>query len=241
MAILKRFKTPFGDIRVTRDRDGIIAYYQNGCFHSQATARGVSICGYVHLAYQLICLKKARRVLIIGCGGGTLATMLSRHDIRVTVVDINPVAFTIARDYFRMPKSVMCVAQDGMAYVRDTAKRFDAVVIDVFDENNNVPDGFTAKGFLRNAKKIIRHDGIIVMNVIAKDAKDNAANRIAKHIQAAGMGVAIHEWSKHKDSNILIVGARKGMLPVIPEKFANMPTAIKQELKKLVQRIPKKA
>jgi 2-polyprenyl-3-methyl-5-hydroxy-6-metoxy-1,4-benzoquinol methylase len=34
---------------------------------------------------------------MIGCGGGTLATMLLSAGVRVTVVDINSLSFSIAR------------------------------------------------------------------------------------------------------------------------------------------------
>lgn len=234
MALLKQFKTSFGVIRVTRDGDGTLAYYQNGCFHSQANARGVSICAYVHVAYQIICQKKARNVLMIGCGGGTLATMLSRQNIHVTIVDINPVAFEIARDYFRMPKDVVCIEQNGLTYVRTSKQRFDAVIIDVFDEQNNVPHGFTTKAFLGAVKKNLKRGGVMIMNVITKNSKDRQADAIAKNMNAAGLKASIYEWSKEKDSNALIVG---GSVKGVAIPSGKEPTSIREELKALDVRI----
>ena len=236
MALLKQFKTAFGSIRVTRDRDGTLAYFQNGCFHSQANARGVSVCAYVHVIYQLICQKKLRKVLIIGCGGGTLATMLSRVGIQVTIVDINPVAFTIARDYFRMPDSVICVVQNGLTFVKKTKQRFDAVIIDVFDRDNNVQKGFTTKAFLASAKKTLRRSGILIMNVITKNARDHRADAIAKRVDAAGMKANIYEWSKEKDSNTIIVG---GLVRGVLLPSGREPTFVKKELKTVLIRKPK--
>jgi spermidine synthase len=230
MALLKQLNTPYGKIRITRDRDGTMAYFQNGCFHSQADSRGVSVCAYVHLIYQLLCQKKARYVLIVGCGGGTLATMLVRAHIQVTIVDINPAAFTIARDYFKMPNEVICVEHNGLTYLRTTQQRFDAVVIDVFDNNNTIPDGFTTKKFLASVKKKLKRGGVLAMNVIIKNAKDVQAGNIAKNIIAAGMNAATYTWSTEKDSNTIIVGGSMKGVNIRSGKFSK---SIKQEFKTL--------
>ncbi|NDE90080.1 MAG: methyltransferase domain-containing protein [Alphaproteobacteria bacterium] len=233
MALLKQFKTPFGIIRVLRDRDGTLAYYQNGCFHSQSTARGISLCAYAHVLCEIIRQKKACKVLVIGCGGGNVATMLRRHQMDVTVVDINPMAFSIARDYFAMPNDVVCITQNGLTYVRTIKERFDAVVIDVFDSHNNVPSGFTTKSFLGAARKVLRRGGVLIMNTITKNDKDHGADVIARHVNAAGMKTTIYEWSKEKDRNALIVG---GTVKNISIPSGKEPAFIKQQLKKLVMR-----
>ncbi|MBY0428958.1 MAG: fused MFS/spermidine synthase [Alphaproteobacteria bacterium] len=235
MTLLKKFKTPFGSIRVTRDADGTLAYYQNGCFHSQATARGVSVCAYVHVAYQIICQNNAKKVLIIGCGGGTLATMLSRLGVHVTVVDINPVAFEIAQEFFQMPDDVVCIQRNGLTFVRKTAQRFDAVVIDVFGAHNNVPHGFTTTGFLGCVKHMLRRGGVLLMNVINKEIKDQRADAIAKNVGAAGMSPSLYEWAKERHHNVIVVG---GSVKRVSIPSGKMPVSIRKELKKLVHRKP---
>ena len=69
---------------------------------------------------------------MIGCGGGTLATMLSRRGVAVTLVDIDPLSFEIARRYFHMPAAVECHAQDGADFLRRRSERYDAIVLDAF-------------------------------------------------------------------------------------------------------------
>jgi len=76
--------------------------------------------------------RRPRHVLMIGCAGGTLATMLSRAGVRVTLVDIDPLSFEIARRYFHMPETVNCHAQDGGGFLRRTRDRYDAVILDAF-------------------------------------------------------------------------------------------------------------
>lgn len=231
MPLLKQFKTPFGTIRIIQNRDGTRAYYQNGSFHSQANKRGVSICAYAHVVSEIARQKKARKVLVIGCGGGTLPTMLRHLGAAVTVVDINEAAFTIARDYFRMPKDVMCVTQDGLLYVRTTKARYDAVVIDVFGAENKVPAGFTAKAFFADAGKILKRNGVVIMNVMAKDHKDRQAQRIAKNLKASGLAPTIYDWSAEDDRNIIIAG---GPVNNVAIPSGKEPAFIRKELKALL-------
>lgn len=236
MAILKQIKTPFGKIRITRDRDGTLAYFQNGCFHSQANANGVSICAYVHVLYQIIIQKQWRsktpkRVLMIGCAGGTLATMLVRAGCEVTVVDINPAAFDIARDYFRMPAQVTCIGQNGLTYIRTTTQRYHAVVVDVFSSENAVPRGFATQGFFSAAKSVLIRGGILMQNIMIKNAQDKRADKFARAMHMAGMQVRLWCWPKEQNHNALVVGgAVRGIM--IPS--GREPSFIKQDLKGLV-------
>ncbi len=231
MALLKQFKTPFGIIRVLRNSDGTVEYYQNGCFHSQSTPRGVSVVAYVHLVYQIIMQKKARKILSVGCGGGTLGTMLTRKGCKVTVVDINPAAFSIARDYFCMPESIKCVEDDGIRYIKTTKHSYDAVVIDVFDSHNNVPRGFTTKEFLGAAKKILKRGGVLIINVITKNNADKGAMRVAKNMPAAGMDISIYDWPGEKDRNTIVVG---GDVTGVTIPSGSEPSFIKKDMKGLV-------
>ncbi len=233
MTLLKQINTPFGTIRITREADGTLCYYQNGCFHSQATRGGVSVCAYVHVITEIIRQKKSKNVLIIGCGGGTLATMISRLGARVTVVDINPVAFDIARDYFKMPKSVECVKHNGLTFVRKTPKRFDAIVIDVFDSDNNVPEGFTKKGFLAACRKILRRGGLLILNVITPNDKDRRADYIAAQMKGAAMAPTLYDWPGEKDRNTLVVG---GSVARIKIPSGQEPRWMKPDLKGVIRR-----
>jgi spermidine synthase len=238
VALLKQFKTDFGTIRITRSkRDGTMAYFQNGCFHSQSRKDGSSVCVYAHAIHEIIRQTKARNVLIIGCAGGTLATMLRRLHCKVTVVDINPMAFAIARRYFRLPADVRCVRRDGIAYLRATPKIYDAVVVDVFGSDNNIPPPFVTERFFSYVENILSPSGVMVMNVITSNDKDGRANGIARNAEATGMEVTLFDWPNQMDRNTLIVAGdvRRVHLP-----SGHEPAWIKQDFQGIVRHRPRK-
>lgn len=205
MKLLAKFVTDDGVIRISRNKRGERAYYHKGCYHSQANARGESLCAYIHAMYDLVIQKRARHVLILGCAGGTLATMLRRAHVRVTVVDIHALSFVIARRYFAMPETVRCVRRDGIAFLRTSSKTFDAIVVDVFAANNKVPKNFTTPKFFEMVQRKLAGDGIMVMNVMVKDDADKCADIIARRAKATGKPVTLLDWPREKDRNALIV------------------------------------
>lgn len=60
-------------------------------------------------------LYKSKKVLVLGCGGGNLATRLSRLGKTLTIVDINPISFVLARRYFDLPEDLPGIVSDFRA------------------------------------------------------------------------------------------------------------------------------
>src|SRR3954471_8292855 len=114
MIELAKRKSRFGVITILQaKRTGSVVYRQGGFFQSEADCNGVSMVSYIHAIYGLLHQTDSRKILMIGCGGGTLATMLCRDGREITVLDIDPQAFLLARKYFALPSSVACRVADG--------------------------------------------------------------------------------------------------------------------------------
>ena len=140
-------KSRFGAITILkRKATGSLLYVQGDSFQSEADENGISLVGYIHAIFGLIRQAGAKSVLMIGCGGGTLATMLARIGCTLTVVDIDPHAFLLARRYFRFPESITCRVADGCQYLLSEQGSFDAVVLDAFS-GGFMPDHLTSSAF----------------------------------------------------------------------------------------------
>ena len=102
----------------------------------------VSLDSYIHASYGLVLQHAARKVLLIGCGGGTLGTMLARTERKVTIVDIDKISFVLAKRYFGLLRDVECHVDDGLAFMQKSRRRFDVVIVDVLWERkfpSNLP------------------------------------------------------------------------------------------------------
>ena len=107
-----------GHYIIRDDESGKVSYWQGEYHQSAADSVGVSTADYIHAMHYFLMQAQAKDVLMIGCGGGTLATMLQRSGVKVTVVDLHRFSFTIARKYFQLPDSVTCHVADGIAWLR---------------------------------------------------------------------------------------------------------------------------
>ena len=116
MRTLGYFDGAHGTICIIEDKaTGARRYYEGNAFQSHALPSGESCFTYVHLMSNF--LRPATNVLLLGCAGGTLATMLHRQGKTVTTVDHNPLSFRLAQEYFWMPPGVRCVVEIGRAHV----------------------------------------------------------------------------------------------------------------------------
>ena len=134
MIKLKVVESEFGTVTISRRKlTGTILYEQGGVYQSEADSSGVSLATYIHAIFGLISQTKARKILMLGCGGGTLATMLDRTGCSVTIVDVNEASFTLAKQHFSLPDSVECHVADAKSFLLSDTHSYDAIIHDAFD------------------------------------------------------------------------------------------------------------
>ncbi len=122
MKLLGRYQGKNGQIDIVEcSWDGTRVYFEEGIRQSQATPDGESVFTYVKLMDEL--LSRCEQVLVLGCGGGNLATRLSRLGKRLAIVDINPISFVLAHRYFDLPDELPCIVSDFRKFVFDDFTR----------------------------------------------------------------------------------------------------------------------
>jgi spermidine synthase len=194
-----------GEIAVVQDnRSGRLSYWQASDHHSVADRFGVSLAPYVHALFGLLHQKRPRRVLIIGCGGGSLATMLSREGTSVTLLDVDPRAFAIARRYFHMPASVECHLADGARFLRRNSARYDAIVLDAFVEGR-IPGHFLTPNFHRLAKARLRRGGIVLINMVIRGDDDPLFAALAKAFAPVWRFARLLDVKSFSNRNVIAV------------------------------------
>lgn len=129
--------------------------------------------------------------LIVGLGGGAMVRFLNHFfpQVRVDVVEIDPVIVAIARQYFGTePRpGTRIVTTDGLAYLRQTSERYDVIYMDAFlkpggdTDSTGVPLRLKTVAFLKGLHQRLRPGGLVVFNINAstETAADLATIRSA--------------------------------------------------------------
>ncbi len=185
-------------------RTGAISYWQGVYYQSRADKNGVSLLNYIHALFGLIRQKRAKTVLMIGCAGGSLATMLTREGCAVVAVDLNPQAFLLARQHFFLPDAVDCRVADGFAFLRSTRRKFDAIVLDAF-RGGDVASELLTEEFFAQAKKRLNKGGAVFVNLHIRSDADDAADGVAAHMAASFSTVRILDRPGKKYRNAIVM------------------------------------
>lgn len=205
----------FGEIRIMeRRRDGARLYCTGDGVQTMSTPDGTSLFGYVHAIKLLI--GTARTVLMLGGGGGSLATMLARRGVDTTVVDIDPVAEDIARRYFGLDQRVRWITEDAGTFLRSCPDRFDAVVIDACDERGAV-EAFATTESLVEFLGVVRGDGSLVLNLANNGGPEIPAWQLASAMVDRGFHATLYRPSLGNEGNELLhvaVGAPRSPIQV---------------------------
>jgi len=193
-----------GHYIIRDDTTGKVSYWQGEYHQSAADRNGVSTADYIHAMYFFLMQAGARDVLMIGCGGGTLATMLVRSQVQVTVVDLHKFSFDIARKYFQLPQAVSCHVADGIQYLKANRARHDAIVLDAFGKDG-MPAAFMQPGFFKLARsRLKRRDSLFLMNVIVEDDDDRTPDILVGAMRAEWGRVRLLDTDGWTDRNAVI-------------------------------------
>jgi SAM-dependent methyltransferase len=191
---------------------GRVSYWQGEYHQSAADRNGVSTADYIHAMHFFLLQAGAKDVLMIGCGGGTLATMLSRSGIAVTLVDLHKLSFDIARGWFALPEAVECFVSDGIAYLKQKRRRHDALVLDAFG-GRGMPEKFQALSFFRLARaRLKKRGGLFLMNVIVEDDDDPLPDDLVRRMRKVWRSVRLLDTDGWIDRNAVIAAGAAGRL-----------------------------
>lgn len=200
-----------GHYIIQDSRTGKVSYWQKEYHQSAADAHGVSTADYIHAMYFFLMQVQARDVLMIGCGGGTLATMLRRAGVEVAIVDVAAHAFVLARRYFRLPADVACHVADGEAFLRTDTALYDAVVLDAY-EGDRIPRHFLADAFLARVAARLRSGGAMLANIHVQHDLDPAPDRFATLAERVWREVRLLDARGQVNRNAIVMAGAVGGL-----------------------------
>jgi SAM-dependent methyltransferase len=201
MKEIDRRQGMFGTIEIKeRLADGARLYCVGESIQTMTLQDGTSLFGYVH-AIKLL-LADARDVLVLGGGGGSLATMLSRRGASVTVVDVDPQAEDLARRYFGLHPGVRWITTDARSYLAACGHQFDGIVFDTCNAEGFVTDLATID-VLVSALSVMCTNGALILNLPSNGAIDHAW-QLASAMVDRGLNATLFRPLEGEEANELL-------------------------------------
>ncbi|MDR7436329.1 MAG: fused MFS/spermidine synthase [Armatimonadota bacterium] len=142
-------------------------YWQSGLDLSNPRRTVFPYADYMHL--PVLFAPHARRVLMVGLGGGTVPTRYYEDypGMTIDVVEIDPAVIQVARRYFAVPAGgrLRLLAQDGRLFVARSAERYDIILLDAY-LIDTIPFHLATREFFALARARLRPGGVLASNVI---------------------------------------------------------------------------
>ncbi|MDY0340488.1 MAG: fused MFS/spermidine synthase [Coriobacteriia bacterium] len=177
--VLFRADTQYHRITVTEDDDArhlrFDRSHQSAVSLEDPYVSRIRYPDYMHLTLALN--PNAKRVLVLGLGGGAITKRFWRDYPGVTIdsVEIDPVVVDVARKYFWLPEDERSrvFVEDARRYVQTTHETYDIVIVDAY-HSDSLPFHLTTQEFLREVKTVMAPDGVLAYNVISAPEGDSS-------------------------------------------------------------------
>ncbi len=141
--------------------------------------------------------------LILGLGGGTIATLLTqRHgSLPIVGVERDPAVAWLARHEFGLDllPNVRIVVADAFAFLRDCRDPFDAICVDLFVAGK-MAHGVLAAPFLRDVARVLSPEGVATVNLWRSPYLDDQLRRLSRELRICGI--------TEVDDNIVVLCSR---------------------------------
>lgn len=122
---------------------------------------------------------RAHSVLVLGAGGFTAG--LDDDFNEYTFVDIEPTLKNVSENYFlkrRLGENKKFVVQDASQFLKNTPNKYDVILLDVYSNSYQIPEGLITAEFMARIKSRIADGGVIIMNMVMHPNFDDEYTRV---------------------------------------------------------------
>lgn len=228
-----QFKKPsmFGDVFVVDADSKRYLRFGDACGADQSAidllAPDKVIMEYVrHASLSLVYAQQHKSVLLVGMGGGVFSNLFAKQftDIEVDAIEIDPVVVEAAKAYFDVKETsnYRIHIQDAAAFVSQTNKHYDIIMLDAYD-GEGIPEHLATKKFFQRVTKLLNPGGVIVAN-FGLDSPQ-VYLRLAEHLrETVGATRCLHG---RQEANLVVIAASDVLIDKsIKERAADLDKSL---------------
>ncbi len=127
--------------------------------------------------------KKPRNALILGLGGGTMATLLTRRwgDLPITGIERDPAVALLARTEFGLARHehVRILVADAFEWIARCDERYDTICVDLYTAGK-MAHGVLGTNFLWNVARALAPGGTVTFNLWRSPYLEDQVRRLAR-------------------------------------------------------------
>lgn len=230
-----RKNSNFGLLQVIQSKHDHRLYYLNDFItlndYDPIQKQGMTIYTSAMEALALAYTPKIEDVLCIGLGAGIVPMNFSRRGAKVEIIEINPAIMPIAQKYFGCESEKFhLVIADGRAFLNQTNKSFDVIILDAFLGESAPSHLMTRQAFLA-MQRGMKSDATLVINTIVRleEGKDFFAASIEKTLKTVFRHVRVFTEG---NGNVFFTASDREIFNMInPLDFDFIPTASRDSVK----------
>lgn len=166
---------------------------------------------------------KGGNALLLGLGGGCVASELIKNNFEVDAVELDERVGNAASKYFNLNNKVQVYIEDARRFINKSNKKYHLIVFDVFKGEEN-PSHLITSESLEELKKLLHPSGMIVVNSYGfrTGIKSKGTGAIVKTIQNAGFHTHIvPSAAKEEEGNLLIFARFNNFSTINPNYIFN--------------------
>lgn len=155
---------------------------------------------YAQAMLLVLLFKQPARVLLLGLGGGCLATALHYQfkGLRITAVELRPAVIELATKYFQLPygKKIQLLNTEASTFLESGIDRkVDIIFTDLYQAQGADPNQFH-QTFIDNCVKQLKEDGYLVINAWTEhQATTTILNRLKQYFpDIRTISTSSHNW-----------------------------------------------
>ena len=177
----------------------------------------------------------AKRVLVLGLGGGVLPMRFASEDVEIDVVEINPESIPLAEEYFEYDVNVAHhFVMDARVYVRETEAKYDIILADLF-HGDATPEYLLSYEFMSDLARCLTPRGGVVFNMVGhSDPRfEPALYSYAKTAQAVWPQVKLFYPGHSGLRNLMMLASASSLDSFQPAKIS-MPRFVQGEVREML-------